>query len=168
VFEAIGDDQSIVTVKVNIAIAQSMYEGCNNEEMLKATKEFYEMRVAKYGEEHEHTILAGRSYAIALRDAKRGEEVRELLTKLLATSKQVLGPHHSTTKAVDNAIIWINFITYIKSLYLTDWSVGNVVSACKMLSVHSRKFYNKIIANFAIQCSKKKSGMNYEKLKTSI
>jgi hypothetical protein len=46
----------------------------------------------------------------------------------------------------------------------TDWSVGNVVSASKKLSFHSGKFYNEIIANFAIQCSKKKSGMNYERL----
>ena len=82
---------------------------------LKANKELYEMRVAELGKEHEYTILAGRSYAIALRNAKRGEEARELLMKLLATSKQVLGPHHSTTRAVDNALIRINFITFIKS-----------------------------------------------------
>ena len=116
VFEAIGDAEGIATAKANIAYAKSMYEsGNNNEELFKASQELYELRIAEDGEENEYTIDAGKIYAIALWDAKCGEEARELLTKLLATSKQVLGPHHSTTKAVDNAIIWINFITFIKS-----------------------------------------------------
>jgi hypothetical protein len=115
VFEAIGFARGAATAKSNIAFAKSKYEGGSNEEMLKASQELYELRIAEYGDEHYYTIDAGKIYAIALWDAKRGEEARELLTKLLATSKQVLGPHHSTTKAVDNAIIWINFITYIKS-----------------------------------------------------
>ena len=47
----------------------------------------------------------------------------------------------------------------------SDWSVGNVVSACKKLIFRSGKFYNEIIANFAIQCLKeKKCGMKYERL----
>jgi hypothetical protein len=36
-----------------------------------------------------------------LQDADRGGEATELLTKLLITSKQVLSPHHSTTKEVE-------------------------------------------------------------------
>jgi hypothetical protein len=38
----------------------------------------------------------GRNYAID--HVKRGDEARKFLTKLLITSKQVLGPHHNTTK----------------------------------------------------------------------
>jgi hypothetical protein len=34
------------------------------------------------------------------------EEGRELLTKLLATSKQVLGPYHGTTKQVESLLLW--------------------------------------------------------------
>ena len=33
--------------------------------------------------------------------ANRGGEARELLTELLATSNQVLGPHHNTTKGTE-------------------------------------------------------------------
>ena len=47
----------------------------------------------------------------------------------------------------------------------SDWSDGYVVSACKKLIFRSGKFYNEIIANFAIQCSKeKKCGMKNERL----
>ena len=44
-------------------------------------------------------------YAGGLHDANRGEEGRELLTKLLATSKQVLGPYHGTTKQVESLLL---------------------------------------------------------------
>jgi hypothetical protein len=102
VCEAISNDEGVATAKTNIAIAKSKYEGDNNnEELLKTSQELYELRVAKLGEEHEHTIDAGRQYAIDLRKANRGDEVRELLTKLLITSKRVLGPHHNTTKDVE-------------------------------------------------------------------
>jgi len=56
------------------------------------------MRVAKYGEEHELTIRAGGLYVIELTNAFRGDEARVFLTKLLATSKQVLGHHHKTAE----------------------------------------------------------------------
>jgi hypothetical protein len=103
--KAIDFADGIAAAKRNIAIAKSKYEsGNNNEEVLKASQELYELRMAKYGEEHEHTILAGRSYAIALRDAKHGEEARELLTKLLATSKQVFGSDHNITKSVESML----------------------------------------------------------------
>jgi hypothetical protein len=36
--------------------------------------------------------------------ANRGDEARDLLTKLLATSKQVLGPDHNVTKEVVSAL----------------------------------------------------------------
>jgi hypothetical protein len=112
--EAISDDDGIVNAKRNIAIAQSMYKGGSNEEVLKANQEMYESRAAEYGEGNKFTILVGSTYAINLAKASRedearelslsslykangGDEARELLTSLLATSKQVLGPYHCTT-----------------------------------------------------------------------
>jgi hypothetical protein len=103
--KAIGNDQGIATAKRNIAYAKSMYEsGNNNEELLRASQELYKLRIAKIGEEDKYTIIAGKNYAIYLRKANRGDEARELLTKLLATSKQVLGPHHSKTKEVESEL----------------------------------------------------------------
>jgi hypothetical protein len=72
--------------------------------MLKASAELYEMRVAQIGEVSEYTIRAGKSYSINLREANRGDESRELLTKLLATSKQVFGLDHNTTKDIESEL----------------------------------------------------------------
>jgi hypothetical protein len=101
--KAIGNADGIVTAKANIAIAKSKYEGAsNNEEVLKASQELYELRVTSFGEEHEYTIHAGKNYALRLRKANRGGEAMELLTKLLVTCKQVFGPHHNTTKEIES------------------------------------------------------------------
>jgi len=117
VSESIGDDEGIIIAKQNIAIAKSKYEGgMNSEEFLKASEELYKVRVAELGEESERTIHAGRNYAICLQKANRCDEARELLIKLLATSRQVLGPHHSTTKSVESMLKRINFITLIRSI----------------------------------------------------
>jgi hypothetical protein len=105
VFEAIGDADGIAVAKGNIALAKLKYEGGNNnEELLKASQELYELRVAESGEGHEDTIDAGRKYALRLRKANRGDEARELLTKLLATSKQVFGSDHKITKSVESML----------------------------------------------------------------
>jgi len=105
VCEAIGDTVRIATAKKNIALAKSKYEGgSNNEEVLKTSQELYKLRVVKFGEGDEFTIRAGRNYAIDLRNANRRDEARELLSKLLATSKQVFGPHHNTTKDVESVL----------------------------------------------------------------
>jgi hypothetical protein len=160
VCEAIGNDHGIATAKKNIALTKSMYEdGNNNEELLKASQELYELRGAKYGEEHEYTILAGKNYAIALQNANRVEEARDLLTKLLATSKQIFGPHHNTTKEVASALKWINFITFISTILFVFILIGALAVVCqlaKKLIFHSGKFYTEIIAKFSIQCSKEK------------
>ena len=71
---------------------------------METSRELYELRIAELGEEDKFTIRAGTNYARRLRKANRGDEARELLTKLLATSKQVLGPDHSTTKEVQNML----------------------------------------------------------------
>jgi len=71
---------------------------------LKTSRELYELRIAKYGEEHGYTIIAGKIYTLRLQDANRGDEARELLTKLLATSKRILGPDHNTTESVEAAL----------------------------------------------------------------
>ena len=109
VFEAIGVDDGIATAKSNIAFAKSMYEGVNHEEMLKASRELYELRIAEFGDDDGDTIDAGKSYAVDLHNANRGVEARELLTELLATSKKVLGPHHNTTKGVAAQLERTNF-----------------------------------------------------------
>jgi hypothetical protein len=72
--------------------------------LLKASRELYELRVAKHGEEHEYTICAGKNYALRLGKANRREEARELLMKLLATSKQVFGSDHNITKSVESML----------------------------------------------------------------
>jgi hypothetical protein len=104
VFEAIGDAEGVANAKRNIALARSKCEGGNNEELLKASQEMYELRAAKLGEENEYTIRSGRQYAINLRNANRVDEARDLLTKLLATSKQVLGSDHNITKSVESML----------------------------------------------------------------
>jgi hypothetical protein len=105
VLEAIGDTVHIAAAKHNIAIARSKYDdGNNDEELMKAYQELYEMRVAEWGEEHYYTITAGKNYARILVKASRREEARDLLTKLLATSKQVLGPHYNTTKSIESIL----------------------------------------------------------------
>ena len=71
---------------------------------MKAHQELYELRIAELGEEHEYTIIDGIDYAVYLRKANRGGEARDFLTKLLATSKQILGPHHNTTKKVESEL----------------------------------------------------------------
>ena len=62
------------------------------------------MRIAELGKGNENTIRAGRNYAIDLRKANREEEARDLLMKLFATSKQVLGPYHNTTKDIESKL----------------------------------------------------------------
>ena len=122
--ESIGFIDGIATAKRNIAITKSIYEDDNSEELLEASRELYELRIAQLGEEseytiragknyaidlqnsnqHEQTICAGKKYAIDLHNANRRDEAKELLVKLLATSKQVLGPNHSTTMEVELAL----------------------------------------------------------------
>ena len=98
-------ENGIATAKSNIAVAKSMYEsGNNDEELLMASQEVYELRIAKFGEEDYYTIEVGRNYAIDLQKANRWEEARELLTKLLATSKQVFGSDHNITKSVESML----------------------------------------------------------------
>ena len=45
--EAIGDDEDIAATKGNIAIAKFIYEGGNIEELLKNSKELYDLRIAE-------------------------------------------------------------------------------------------------------------------------
>jgi hypothetical protein len=106
---AIGDDEGIVTTKGNIAMAKSKYNDGNNiEEILETYREAHELRVAEYGEVHEYTIRAGTNYAAALQNANRGGQARELLTKLLATSKQTFGSHHNITKDIRLELLYMN------------------------------------------------------------
>jgi copper chaperone CopZ len=86
VCKAIGHTDGIAAAKSNIARARSKYESDrNNHELLKASRELYELRVAELGEESGYTICAGKNYALRLQKANRREEARELLMKLPAT-----------------------------------------------------------------------------------
>jgi hypothetical protein len=104
VCEAIGDDEGIATAKTNIANAKSLFIGDNTEELVKASRELYELRIAELGEENEYTIHAGKVFACYLHKADRRDEARELLMKLLATSKQVFGSDHKITKEVESML----------------------------------------------------------------
>jgi hypothetical protein len=105
VCKAIGHDEGIANAKRNIAVARSMYDdGNNNEELMKVSQKLYELRVAESGKGNVLTIDVGREYAVCLQKANRGDEARELLTKFLATSKQVLGPHHNKTKDIESTL----------------------------------------------------------------
>jgi hypothetical protein len=66
--------------------------------LLRALQEDYEFSISEYGENDEHTIHQAAKYAVQLQNCNRGDEGIELLMKLLATSKRVLGPDHMTTK----------------------------------------------------------------------
>ena len=102
--EAVGDDEGIAMAQANIAIAKSEFEDGDSEELPKVSRDVYELRIAQLGEEDELTILAGELYATSLHNANRRGEARDLLTKLLITSKQVLGPQHNTTKRVESEL----------------------------------------------------------------
>ena len=102
--KVVGNAGNVAAAKSNIANAKALYEGGNIEELLKNSKELYDLRVAKYGEEDEYTIIAGKNHALRLQKVDRGDEARELLTKLLATSKRVLGPNHNATKKVESEL----------------------------------------------------------------
>jgi hypothetical protein len=105
VCKAIGDDEGIATAKSNIAAARSKYEGENkHDELLTASQELYELRIAEHGEEHYYTIDAGIIYAHRLQKSNRRKDARELLMKLLATSKQVFGSDHNTTKEIESML----------------------------------------------------------------
>jgi hypothetical protein len=105
VYEAKSFARGVANAKASIAIAKSKYKGGNNnEELMKASQELYELRIAELGEEHYYTIDAGKLYAIDLQKANRRKEARELLTKLLATSKQVFGSDHKITKEVESML----------------------------------------------------------------
>jgi hypothetical protein len=132
--EAIGSDEGIFNAKSNIAIAKSKNEGGSNEGVMKANKEFYEMCVAEYGEEHEYTILTGKNYAVDLQNANNGEEAGELLIKLLATSKLVLGSHHNTTKDIESVLQWIEARQCVTNpLYKSTFFVSLLIGVLAML-----------------------------------
>jgi len=96
-YEAIGDVENAANARYNIAQAKSKCGGGNSEKGgLKTLQELYELRIAQYGKEHAVTIEAGMLYALELQEANGWDEATELLTKLLPTSKRVLGPLHKS------------------------------------------------------------------------
>ena len=76
VHETIGHVEGIAIAKSIIAVAKSKYEGGNIEEVLEASRNVYELRIAELGEEDHLTIWAGAMYAGKLQDANRRDEAR--------------------------------------------------------------------------------------------
>ena len=62
------------------------------------------MHVARFGPGNKYAIDASAKYSIHLHKANCGVETMDLLTKFLATSKQVLGPDQNITKEVASAL----------------------------------------------------------------
>ena len=136
VYEAIGNVDGIATAKSNIVLAKTKCKGGkNNEESFKAFKELYESYVSEYGEDSDYTICAGEKYAIELVKAFRGDEARELLTKLLATSKQVLGLHHETTKMVESTLQRAKRVVLALNLVNGIYSSKLVFAVCLVIGV---------------------------------
>jgi hypothetical protein len=155
--EAIGDADDadgVADASPSIALAKSKYEsGNNNVELLKASQELYELRIAELGEESEYTICTGNDYALQLVKARRVDEARELWNKLLATSKQILGSHHNTTKKVESALrnyetmefitnilvsilygsVLIGVLSMLYQLTSSLWAVGSVIAMTAIL-----------------------------------
>jgi hypothetical protein len=171
VCESIGLDNGIATANGNIAYAKSKYEGGrSNEEVLQTSREVYELYVSKYGEGNQFSLDAGRQYAIALQNSNRGDEARELLTELLASSKQLLGPHHITTKEVEHALIGVNV-----SLYKGGWNIEKGLEASKelyklLISDYGDGNENTILAGkiYAINLQKASRGDESRKLLTKL
>lgn len=67
IVSAIGDDEGAATAKSSIAIAKSVCDDGSSDELLKTSRELYELRVAQSGEDHELTIDANKEYAISRR-----------------------------------------------------------------------------------------------------
>ena len=133
----LGYADDIAHARRNIACAKFNYEGYNNEAMLKANQEMYESRVAKHGEKNDYTIRAGKILAMTLQDQNRGGEARELLVKLLATSKQVYGAHHNTTKEIELELkkneIKERLLRYMKLHETGSYSNEDVLTAAQAI-----------------------------------
>ena len=106
-YEAVGDDEGVAAAKTNIAFVKSMFVDGNNEELLKAHQEMCELPVVEFGKGDALTIHEGRIYAIELQSANRRGGGKGTFENLLATSKQVHGYHHTTTKDVASALKWV-------------------------------------------------------------
>jgi hypothetical protein len=85
--------------------------------------------VAQIGEGHGLTLHLGANYAIELRKANRGDEAKKLLIKLLATSKQVLGPH---TKEVTSRLEWVVAQREISKYLIVDGVLFCTCNYCQI------------------------------------
>ena len=84
------------------------------------SRELYELRVAEHGQEYVNTPFVRVKTALSnCKKANHAGEARELLTKFLATSKQVLGPHRNINKG---------FQLHLQRQRI-DWSV---IGPCRM------------------------------------
>ena len=94
IWEAVGDTEMVTLAESFMAEARGEYEGWNEENIkdeLEKRLTRYNQCVKKYGQNGTKTLVAGRSYAISLVNAKKLNEAESLMGKLLPICHRVLG-----------------------------------------------------------------------------
>ena len=90
-----ASESSILAMKRNIS---NTYTSSGRLELaLNMDQDIYYGRVKLDGEEHGNTLIAASNYASTLQCATRFEEVKELLRKIIAVARRVLGKGDLTT-----------------------------------------------------------------------
>lgn len=123
--QAIEDDEGIATAKYNIAIVKSAYLNLDGkfEEDYEA-QATYDIFISLYGEEDVDTLGNGLDVVTALFRNKRGDDALNLLTKMLATSKQTHGSDHDKTNKIRKKMdVLADFahLSKVSSAMLVEW-----------------------------------------------
>ena len=97
--KAIGDAEGVTIADINIACAKSRYEANdgNIDACVRRTRDLYELRVAKYGEENAIVINDAINLGIALWTAHRVIEKKKVLGGTFAVCERIHGQEHKTT-----------------------------------------------------------------------
>ena len=125
--QAIEDDECIAIAKYNIAIVKSAYlnlDGKFEEDLLNEAQATYDIYISLYGEEDVDTLGSGLDVVTALVRNKRGDDALNLLTKMLATSKQTHGSDHDITKKIRKKMDVLAEFAHLSKVYsamLVEW-----------------------------------------------
>lgn len=103
VSRAAGDDGGVAIALKNSAQVKRYHRGKKGK-LLRLSQNLYDGYVVKRGEDSLLAIDAGLSFAIDLVNANREEEAEQLLTKLVAISKRVLGSEHGITREAETEL----------------------------------------------------------------
>jgi hypothetical protein len=98
--KAIGDAEGVAIADINIACAKSKYEENhkNLDVCLKRTRDLYELRVAKYGEENAVVINDTINLGIALWTVHRVIEAEKVMGRVFVVCERIHGQEHKTTR----------------------------------------------------------------------